>query len=178
MACRSKRARYCTACTRPVGMLNHNACPNSSAAFTSDPKQAAQLSIRLPVPHRRGLRVQYFCSCGPVSDSKYGIENNKFTSQIPVCLRIWMKFVSKTCSSEVPPPIFLSAGTDRAPPSKFCAKVVTSKFLDPCDALPVPAVRVKNPKSAILFPKEPRRKQSRTQFPNRAKTRNSRGWSQ
>ena len=67
-------------------MLNHNACPNSSAAFTKDPKQVAQLSIRLPVHPRRGLRDQYFCSYGPVSDLRCGIENDKFTSQIPVCL--------------------------------------------------------------------------------------------
>src|ERR1035437_1229042 len=84
MACRSKRAKSCMACMRPVAMLNYNACPNSSAAFTKGPTQAAQLSTRLPVPPRRGLRDQYFCSYGPVSDLRCGIENDKFTSQIPV----------------------------------------------------------------------------------------------
>ena len=81
-----QRAKSCMACTRPAAMLNHNACPNSSAVFTKDPKQAAQLSIRLPVHPRRGLRDQYFCSYGPVSDLRCEIENDKFTSQIPVCL--------------------------------------------------------------------------------------------
>jgi|GEM_PF-4391675 len=67
-------------------MLNHNACQSSSVAFTKDPKQAAQLSIRLPVLRRRGLPDQYFCSYGLVSDLRCGTENDKFTSRIPVCL--------------------------------------------------------------------------------------------
>src|SRR6266478_2353161 len=51
-----------------------------------------------------------------------------------------MKFASKICGSETPPLIFLSAGTDQAPPSKFWTNAVTLKSLNPCDAL-LPAVK-------------------------------------
>jgi hypothetical protein len=46
-----------------------------------------------------------------------------------------MKFASKICGSEMPSLIFLSAGTDQASSSKLCANAVTSKSLNPRDAL-------------------------------------------
>jgi hypothetical protein len=80
-ACKILRGLY-----EASGHVESQRLPELFCGFPKDPKQAAQLSIRLPVPPRRGLREQYFCSYGPVSDLRCGIENDKFTSQIPVCL--------------------------------------------------------------------------------------------
>src|SRR5271156_4516683 len=44
-----------------------------------------------------------------------------------------MKFASRICGSEMLPLILLSAGTDQASLSNFCANAVTSKFLNPPD---------------------------------------------